>query len=262
MADNIIAILHKCDADPAKVIETMSELEATSLTGCMEISNAWSQAMNAMTGPAQLLPQINTDLLQQLGIMPQLAEYTERIAQATQQMGVAKLFEASASELFAKAIVGEVEGLVSMIAGRRAAAAVLAVWDAAKAAEAFADAFMGDPEAFAAGIQYTLAATRYGLIAGGVGSSVGGASAAGRSDTGLAARAGRGYGYGSGGGPGVAPGSLAPGSTPAPGGQLTVIVMGEPTAAQWLTTNVLNPFVQRGGTLMASTAQRVPASSG
>jgi hypothetical protein len=166
---------------------------------------------------------------------------------------VAKLFEASASGLSAKAIVGEAEGLVSMIAGRRAAAAVFAVWDAAKAAEAFAEAFMGDPQAFAAGIQYTLAATRYGLVAGGVGAGTGATSAG-------AAR-GRTVG-GATSLPGVAPGSLAPGSAPAPGGQLTVMVMGEPNAAYWLTTNVLNPYVQRGGTLYASQANRAPAASG
>ena len=254
MADNIMAVLHQFDADPAKAIEKMGDLKAATIAESTEISNAWSRAMNAMTGPAQLLPQINADLLQQVGIMPQLTEYTEQTAQATQQMGVAKLFEASASELFTKAIVDEVEGLVSMVAGRRAAAAVLAVWDAAKAAEAFADAFMGDPEAFAAGIQYTLAATRYGLIAGGVGAG-GGASA------GAGAARGRAVGRAT-SSPGVAPGSLAPGSAPAPSGQLTVMVVGEPGAAAWLTTNVLNPFVQRGGNLMASTAQRVPASGG
>jgi hypothetical protein len=254
MADNIMAVLHQCNADPAKAIEKMGELKAAALAGSTEISNAWSQVMKAITGPAQLLPHIDTELLKQLGIMPQLTEYTLQTAQATQQMGVAKLFEASASELFGKAIVREAEGLVSMVAGRRAAAAVLAVWDAAKAAEAFADAFMGDPEAFAAGIQYTLAATRYGLIAGGV--DAGGSASAG-------AGAGRGRAIGSARpSPGVAPGSLAPGSVPAPGGQLTVMVMGESTAADWLTTNVLNPYVQRGGTLYASQANRVPASSG
>jgi hypothetical protein len=254
MEDNIIAALHQFDVDPAKAIARMGELKAGTIAESAEISSAWSQAMNAMTGPAQLLPQVNADLLQQLGIMPQLTEYTEQTAQATQQMGVAKLFEASASELFTKAIAGEVEGLVSMVAGRRAAAAVLAVWDAAKAAEAFADAFMGDPEAFAAGIQYTLAATRYGLIAGGVGGG-GGASAG--------AGAGRGRAFGGAtSSPGVAPGSLAPGSAPSPGSQLRVLVMGEPSAANWLTTNVLNPYVQRGGTLLASQANRVPASGG
>jgi hypothetical protein len=253
MADNIMTVLHECNRDPAKAIEKMGELKAATIAGATEISNAWSQAMKAITGPAQLLPQINTHLLQQLGIMPQLAEYTEQTAQATRQMGVAKLFEASASEVFAKAIVEEAEGLVSMLAGRRAAAAVLAVWDAAKAAEAFADAFMGDPEAFAAGIQYTLAATRYGLIAGGVGAGAGASPAGAAHDRAIG---------GATSSPGVAPGSLAPGSAPAPGGQLTVMVMGEPTAAYWLTTNVLNPYVQRGGTLMASTANRVPASSG
>jgi hypothetical protein len=254
MPDNIMAVLHQCNADPAKAIEKMGELKAATVAGSTEISAAWSQAMKAMAGTAQLLPQINDYLLQQLGIMPQLAEYTEQTARATQEMSVAKLFEASASELFTKAIVGEAERLVSMVAGRRAAAAVLAAWDAAKAAEAFADALMGDPEAFAAGIQYTLAATRYGLIAGGVG--LGGSPSAG-----AGAARGRAIG-GVMSSPGLAAGALALGSAPAPGGQLTVMVVGEPGAAQWLTTNVLNPFVQRGGTLMASTANRVPASSG
>jgi hypothetical protein len=161
---------------------------------------------------------------------------------ATQQVTEAQRLEAAALDLLKGKYAQEIAGIVEMIAGKRAAAAVLAVWNAARAAEAFPD--------FEAMAQYTLASIKYALVAGGVGGAAGGSAARG---------GGRGGQTGS---PGVSPGALAPGSAPAPGGQVTVMVMGEPTAAAWLATNVLNPYVQRGGTLNASTAQRVPASGG
>jgi hypothetical protein len=161
----------------------------------------------------------------------------------TQQVTEAQKLEAAAVDLLRGKYAQEITGIVEMIAGKRAAAAVLAVWNAARAAEAFPD--------FEAMAQYTLASIKYALVAGGVGGVAGGSGARGG-----------GRGGGQTGSPGVSPGALAPGSAPAPGGQLTVMVMGEPTAAAWLATNVLNPYVQRGGTLNASTAQRVPASGG
>jgi hypothetical protein len=42
------------------------------------------------------------------------------------------------------------------------------------------------------------------------------------------------------------------------GTQLNVLVMGEPQAAQWLATNVLNPYVDSGGTLKSSHTRRPP----
>jgi hypothetical protein len=196
----------------------------------------------------QDMENLNQVLGQQIPLYQEAAVQTENLT-------FAKRLENVAQEALAGSYAQEIAGLVEMIAARRAAAAVLAVWDAAKAAEAFAEWDIP------AGINYTLASARYALVAGGVGA--GGGADAGSTARGLSPRAGAGYGYGPGGSsPGLAPGALAPGSTPAPGGQLTVMVMGEPSAAQWLATNVLNPFVRRGGTLMASTAQRVPASGG
>lgn len=42
------------------------------------------------------------------------------------------------------------------------------------------------------------------------------------------------------------------------GGQLNVLVMGEPQAADWLAKKVLNPYTSRGGTLVASHTRRPP----
>ncbi len=42
------------------------------------------------------------------------------------------------------------------------------------------------------------------------------------------------------------------------GGQLSVLVMGEPQAASWLANNVLNPYTSKGGTLVASHTRRPP----
>ena len=197
----------------------------------------------------QDMEHLNQVLGQQIPLYQEAALQTENLT-------FAKRLENVAQEALAGSYAQEIAGLLEMIAGRRAAAAVLAVWDAAKAAEAFAEWDIP------AGINYTLASARYALVAGGVGA--GGGAGAGSTARGLSPRAGAGYyGYGpAGSSPGVAPGALAPGSRPAPGGQLTVMVMGEPSAAQWLATNVLNPFVARGGTLVASTSRHGPAAGG
>ena len=125
--------------------------------------------------------------------------------------------------------------------------------------------FFGDPDAAAAAATDFEAAAEWGAIAG-----VAGAAAAAIPGGGKGTSAGRGAGagYGEGGYGGGAPQlggyGLAPGAAGAlnpPSGQLTVMVVGEAQAGQWLATT-LNTAVQRGVPLNATTVQKAPYAAG
>ena len=128
--------------------------------------------------------------------------------------------------------------------------------------------FFGDPAAAAAAVADFEAAAEWGAIAGVAGAAAaaipgGGAGAGASSGRGT----GEGYGargYGGGGGPQTGGYGLAPGVTGAgapPGGNLTVMVVGEAGAGQWMA-NTLNNAVQRGVQLNATTAQKTPYAAG
>ena len=116
---------------------------------------------------------------------------------------------------------------------------LLAVGDAAGAASAFESAAL------------------WGSI-GGVAAGIGASVASG--GIGAGARHGGG-GYGSGGNIGAGAGGLAPGALARPGGNLTVTIMGDSEAANWLA-NTLNQGVARGVTLTATRTQRSPYAGG
>jgi hypothetical protein len=126
--------------------------------------------------------------------------------------------------------------------------------------------FFGDPDAAAAAATDFEAAAEWGgvaAVAGAAGAAISGGkgSSYGREGTG---RYGAG-GYGGGGGaPQTGAYGLAPGAAGAlnpPGGNLTVMVVGEAQAGQWLATT-LNTAVQRGVPLNATTVQRSPYAAG
>jgi hypothetical protein len=122
---------------------------------------------------------------------------------------------------------------------------LLAVGDAAGAASAFESAALWGS---------------IGGVAAGIGASVSGGGA-------VARHGGGGYGGGYGAGYGVdasigtGAGVLAPGASARPGGSLTVAIMGESEAANWLA-NTLNQGVARGVTLTATRTQRSPYAGG
>jgi hypothetical protein len=126
--------------------------------------------------------------------------------------------------------------------------------------------FFGDPDAAAAAATDFEAAAEWGAIAGVAGAAAaampgGKSSGYGREGGGRSAAGG--YG-GVGGGPqtgayGLAPG--AAGALNAPSGNLTVMVVGEAQAGQWLATT-LNTAVQRGVALNATTVQKTPYAAG
>jgi len=120
---------------------------------------------------------------------------------------------------------------------------LLAVGDAAGAASAFESAALwGSIGGVAAGIGASVSG-------GGIGAGVryGGGS--------------YGAGYGVGASVGTGAGVLAPGASARPGGSLTVAIMGESEAANWLA-NTLNQGVARGVTLTATRTQRSPYAGG
>jgi len=127
---------------------------------------------------------------------------------------------------------------------------LLAVGDFAGAGSAFESAAIwGSVGGVAAGVGA-------GISAGGVSGS---AAAAGR----YGGRGyGAGYGAGAGAGSGAPAGVLAPGAASTqPGGNLTVAIMGDSEAANWLA-NTLNQGVARGVTLTATRTQRSPYAGG
>jgi hypothetical protein len=126
--------------------------------------------------------------------------------------------------------------------------------------------FFADPDAAAAAATDFEAAAEWGAIAGVAGAAAG-AIPAGKGSAYGREGAGRygagGYG-GGGGGPQTGAYGLAPGAAGAlnpPGGQLTVMIVGEAQAGQWLAST-LNTAVQRGVALNATTVQRTPYAAG
>lgn len=119
--------------------------------------------------------------------------------------------------------------------------------------------FAGAGDAFqSAAIWGSIGGVAAGVGAGiGVGGAAGGPGAAGE-------RYGRAaYGSGPSVGAGVSAAALAPGAVgrTAPGGNLTVAIMGNYEAANWLA-NTLNQGVARGVTLTATRTQRSPYAGG
>jgi hypothetical protein len=126
--------------------------------------------------------------------------------------------------------------------------------------------FFGDPDAAAAAATDFEAAAEWGAIAA-VAGAAGAAVPGGAKGAAQGRGAGGGYGergYGGGGGPQLGGYGLAPGAASAlnpPSGNLTVMVVGEAQAGQWLATT-LNTAVQRGVPLNATTVQKTPYAAG
>jgi hypothetical protein len=161
--------------------------------------------------------------------------YSESMSQALN-----RTLKATAASIAAEAIL---QGLRSTALGFY----LLAVGDFAGAGSAFeAAAIWGGIGGVAAGVGAG--------ISGGGGSGLGSGPAASRS---------REWGTGASDGAGVPAGLLAPGaaSPAAPGGHLTVAIMGDSEAANWLA-NTLNQGVARGVQLTSTRTQRSPYAGG
>jgi hypothetical protein len=128
--------------------------------------------------------------------------------------------------------------------------------------------FFGDPDAAVAAATDFEAAAEWGAVAGVAGAAAAAIPGGGAKGTSQRRGAGGGYsegGYGGGGGaPQLGGYGLAPGAASAlnpPRGQLTVMVVGEAQAGQWIATT-LNTAVQRGVPLNATTVQKSPYAAG
>jgi hypothetical protein len=165
----------------------------------------------------------------------QEAEYTQAVldAQKARKQGEEQ------------ATISQVASLVSLVAGRRAAAVVEAIWNMAQAYAAFAGGEIYQ------GIMYSLAAAEYGLIAGGVGQ-------------GASAGIGR---VAVGGGTGIASAGPAPSSELAPGyreatstqptGTVMVVQMSGSDFTQYVADQLSKGVRQRNVRLYASHSLRV-----
>jgi hypothetical protein len=127
--------------------------------------------------------------------------------------------------------------------------------------------FFGDPDAAVAAVTDFEAAAEWGAIAGVAGAAAAAMPGGGEGGRGAAGsrlgESGGGYG-GGGGGPQLGGYGLAPGAASAlnpPSGNLTVMVVGEAQAGQWIATT-LNTAVQRGVPLNATTVQKSPYAAG
>ncbi len=125
--------------------------------------------------------------------------------------------------------------------------------------------FFGDPDAAVAAATDFEAAAEWGAIAGVAGAAAAAMPGGGGGGRGAAGSrpGGSGGGYGGEapqtGGYGLAPG--AAGALNPPSGNLTVMVVGEAQAGQWIATT-LNTAVQRGVPLNATTVQKSPYAAG
>lgn len=180
----------------------------------------------------------------QLGTIS-VQQYSAAVAASSAAIAAAKKME---QEAWRAAVETTVAGIVGIIAGVRAQAAVMSAFEIAEGIKSLA------LHQYKEAALHFAAAVEYGLVAGGVGQGGGG---------------GKGAGTGAGGGTGfseINPATLTPaqqqallapgtrGALSPPTGTLRVIVMGEPNAAAYLS-GILNNHVQsRDGRLVASHA--------
>jgi hypothetical protein len=231
-----------------------------------------------------LARQVSKDMVNELApsIQTWAGETTQAIsavqsAMQTFQMVASDAFMGTADAMTAAGIAASVYGAnvgKAMEQAAKAALASVAEQAGVNALNAIAQGlwflaqaiFFADPEAAAAAATDFEAAAEWGAIAGVAGAAAA-AIPAGRGSAYGREGAGR-YGAGAYGGGGGAPQmggyGLAPGAAGAltpPSGNLTVMVVGEAQAGQWLA-NTLNTAVQRGVPLNATTVQKTPYAAG
>ena len=231
-----------------------------------------------------LARQVSTDMLHELAPSMQAwaSETTQSISAAQNalqnfQMVAGGAFLATSEAMTGAGVAAAIYGdnvSKAMEKAAKAALASIAEQAGVNALNALAQGlwflaqaiFFGDPDAAAAAATDFEAAAEWGAIAGVAGAAAaavpgGKGSSSGREG----ARQVAAGGYGGGGsGPQTGTYGLAPGAAGAlnpPSGNLTVMVVGEAQAGQWLATT-LNTAVQRGVALNATTVQKTPYAAG
>jgi hypothetical protein len=248
----------------------MGDLNQELIAPLQEFDAVARQVSKDMTN--ELTPSIQNwalDTTQSLNAV-QSALQTFQVAAVDAFMGTSDAMTAAG---IAAAIYGENVGK-AMEKAAKAALASIAEQAGVNALNALAQGlwflaqaiFFGDPDAAAAAATDFEAAAEWGAIAA-VAGAAGAAMPGGAKGAAQGRGAGGGYGergYGGGGGPQLGGYGLAPGAASAlnpPSGNLTVMVVGEAQAGQWLATT-LNTAVQRGVPLNATTVQKTPYAAG
>jgi len=231
-----------------------------------------------------LARQVSSDMVNDLGpsIQNWAGDVTQSITAAQNalqnfQLIAGSAFMATADAMTAAGIAAAVYGEnvgKAMEQAAKAALASIAEQAGVSALNAMAQGlwflaqsiFFADPDAAAAAATDFEAAADWGAIAGVAGAAAAAipssrGSSSGRE--GAVQSAAGGYGA-NGSSPQTGAYGLAPGAAGAlnmPGGKLTVMVVGDAQAGQWLA-NTLNTAVQRGVPLNATTVQRSPYAAG
>ena len=248
-------------------------------------SNSMVDLNSEIVAPLQefdsLARQVSEDMVNDLAPSMQTwaSEATQSITAAQNamqnfQMVAGGAFMATADAMTAAGIAASVYGEnvgKAMEQAAKAALASIAEQAGVNALNALAQGlwflaqaiFFGDPDAAAAAATDFEAAAEWGAIAG-----VAGAAAAavpgGKSSSSSREASNRSAGGGYGSTPQTGSYGLAPGAAGAlnpPSGNLTVMVVGEAQAGQWLAST-LNTAVQRGVSLNATTVQKSPYAAG
>jgi hypothetical protein len=238
----IVAPLQEFDSLARQVSEDMTnELAPSMQTWASEATQSINAAQNAMQNFQMVASgafMATADAMTAAGIAASV--YGENVGKAMEQAAKAALASVS-QQAGVNALNALAQGL----------------WFLAQAI------FFGDPDAAAAAATDFEAAAEWGAIAG-----VAGAAAAampgGRSSSSNRESSSRSSGGGSGSTPQMGTYGLAPGAAGGlnpPSGNLTVMVVGEAQAGQWLATT-LNTAVQRGVPLNATTVQKSPYAAG
>ena len=238
----IVAPLQEFDSLARQVSEDMTnDLTPSMQTWASEATQSITAAQNAMQNFQMVASgafMATADAMTAAGIAASV--YGENVSKAMEQ--TAKAVLASVSEQ------AGVNALNALAQG---------LWFLAQSI------FFGDPDAAAAAATDFEAAAEWGAIAGVAGAAAAampGGKSSGYSREAGSRSAGSGYGNTSQTGTyGLAPG--AAGALNPPNGNLTVMVVGEAQAGQWLAST-LNTAVQRGVPLNATTVQKSPYAAG
>lgn len=255
MAQGSLGLLFRVNADPS---QAQAALEAFRSKTTEQMESVRSEFMQVQKGQAEWSSGFLTESSAvgvALTTLGEAATLTfDRLAMGLgRNISTALVYSQSMTQALDRTLKSTTASIAAeaIVQALRASALgfyLLAVGDFAGAGSAFESAAIwGSIGGVAAGVGA-------GISAGGVSGS---AAAAGR-------YGGRGYGtgYGAGGGAGAPAGVLAPGAASTqPGGNLTVAIMGDSEAANWLA-NTLNEGVARGVTLTATRTQRPPYAGG
>jgi len=256
MAASPLGLLFRINADPSQAASALEGFRRTTTEQMESVRSEFSQVQKGQSvWSSEFLTQSSAvgSALLSLG---QAAGFTfDQFSEGLgRNVATALVYSQSMSEALQRTLKSTTASIAAeaLVQGLRSTALgfyLLAVGDFAGAGSAFESAAVwGSIGGVAAGV--------------GAGIATGGASRGGGPAGGYSRNA-FGAGYSAAGSPGPPASALAPGAMPpaAPGGNLTVTIMGDAEAANWLA-NTLNQGVARGVQLTATRTQRPPYAAG